>query len=121
MRDFVTNFITLRNSLRNAPLQVLQEVPARGKPGRPPKYCSAACRQKAYRKRCSNPHAVPLRLLRSDLFAIEDRDARMRAAVRVLNDMGYEVSLERVAANPKQTGRAKPGLVLVEPKEPNHE
>ena len=62
--------------------------------GRRPRYCSATCRQKAYRKREANPHRHVLKLLKSDLYAIRDSSARGRAAVKVLNELGYEVSLE---------------------------
>ena len=62
--------------------------------GRRPRYCSAACRQKAYRKRAGNPLRGMLRALNSDLYAISDRSARERAAVKVLEELGYEVSLE---------------------------
>lgn len=92
---------------------------ARGDRGRPATYCSAACRQKAYRKRCKSPHAVPLRLLRSDLFAINDREARKRAAVDALNQLGYAVELTRVGAGVRQVGRAKRQLKLVESDRPD--
>ena len=61
--------------------------------GRRRKYCSRACRQKAYRER---PERNPLlKALKSDLFEIKDREARKRGAVRVLENLGYEVKLTR--------------------------
>ncbi len=63
--------------------------------GRRPRYCSVACRQKAYRKRAANPHYHALKLLSSDLYAIKDISARARAAVKVLEEQGYEVRLRR--------------------------
>lgn len=90
----------------------------RGKPGRPAKYCSAACRQKAYRKRSANPYAVPLRLLRNDMDAVKDRDARMLAAVRMLNNLGYEVSLNWVGTKPRQAERPSLKLKLVDRDKP---
>ncbi len=63
--------------------------------GRRPRYCSVACRQKAYRKRAANPHHQALKLLSSDLYAIKDLAARERGAVKVLEEMGYEVGLRR--------------------------
>ena len=59
--------------------------------GRRRKYCSRACRQKAYRER---PERNPaFKLLANDIFSIQDRTARARGAVRVLEDLGYEVTL----------------------------
>jgi len=75
--------------------------------GRPPLYCSAACRQKAYRARVlKNPHVVPLRLLQSDL----DRLAAKHRHVRALEQLGFNVALTPRASNvvPK-----KPHLRLV--------
>ena len=63
--------------------------------GRRPSYCSVACRQKAYRKRVANPHHQALKALSSDLYAIKDITARARGAVKVLEEMGYEVWLRR--------------------------
>ncbi len=63
--------------------------------GRRPRYCSVACRQKAYRKRVGSPHFHSLRALSSDLFAIKDLAARGRGAVKVLEEMGYDVWLQR--------------------------
>jgi hypothetical protein len=94
---------------------------ARGGPGRPAAYCSPACRQRAYRKRSQNPRAVPLRLLRNDLLAVADREARKRAAVDTLNQLGYEVQLTRVGANPRQIGRAKPQLKVIDRDAPDGE
>jgi hypothetical protein len=68
--------------------------------GRRSLYCSAACRQKAYRRRAGRP--VALRVLESDLFAIKDLAARERAAVRFLNDRGYEVHFTRSTSRPQQ-------------------
>jgi len=94
---------------------------AGGERGRPAAYCSAACRQRAYRKRSQNPRAVPLRLLRSDLLAIKEREARKRAAVAALNQLGYAVRLTWVGANPRQVGRAKPRLTVVDRDTPEGE
>jgi len=69
------------------------------------------CRQKAYRKRSPSPHTAPLQLLRSDLFAIKDREARKRAAVAALNRLGYEVQLKWVGGNVRQASRGKPRLL----------
>jgi len=60
--------------------------------GRRPEYCSAACRQEAYRRRTRRKPPA-LRALESDLFAIRDREERKRGAVKALNDLGYEVHL----------------------------
>jgi hypothetical protein len=54
--------------------------------GRPPTYCSAACRQKAYRER-----PVFARLVQRDL----DKNAVTHRHVRALEVLGYEVSLKR--------------------------
>ncbi len=63
--------------------------------GRRPVYCSAACRQKAYRGRAAAPHRQALKALRSDLYRIEDNTARGKAAIKVLEELGYEVSIKR--------------------------
>ena len=68
--------------------------------GRRPRYCSAACRQKAYRKRATNPLRTAFRAMTSDLFAIQDLTARKRAAVKVLEDGGYVVLLTRRSGPP---------------------
>lgn len=74
-----------------------------------PLYCSAACRQKAYRVRQKQP--VSLRLLQSDLQAIKDRTARVNGALRVLRDHGYDAHLTRPTAPPPKPRR--PGLTTV--------
>lgn len=73
--------------------------------GRPPSYCSAACRKKAYRARVlKNPPLV--RLMQDRL----DRAATIRH-VEVLERLRYKVVLERVAATP--TAAKKPRSLLV--------
>ena len=81
--------------------------------GRLPRYCSAACRQKAYRKRAADPHRLALRALEGDLYAIKDTTARARAAVKVLEELGYKVSLERRRGPPRE--KHKPHLRVVDP------
>ncbi len=68
--------------------------------GRRPRYCSVACRQKAYRKRGGHPFRLALSALKSDLYAIKDHSARERAAIKVLEELGYEVSLTRRSGPP---------------------
>ena len=80
--------------------------------GRRPRYCSAACRQKAYRKRAANPHSPVLRALKSDLYAIKDLSARARAAVKVLEEQGYEVWLGRRRGPPPK--KREPHLRVVD-------
>ncbi len=80
--------------------------------GRRPRYCSAACRQKAYRKRAANPHPPILRALESDLYAIKDIAARERGAVKVLEELGYEVSLIRRSGPPPK--RHEPRLRVID-------
>ena len=73
-------------------------------------YCSAACRQKAYRKREADPHGKLKALLRSDLYKIRDQTDRGRAAKKVLEELGYEVTLKRrTTPRPQQ----KPNLTVV--------
>ncbi len=64
--------------------------------GRYPKFCSAACRQRAYWKRAQNLPAMPLRLLQKD---IDHMTAKTRL-VRALERLGYTVTLTRVG-NPQ--------------------
>ncbi len=59
--------------------------------GRRRKFCSRACRQKAYRERAAQHPAF--KLLANDIFSIQNREARARGAVRVLKKLGYEVTL----------------------------
>lgn len=73
--------------------------------GRPRLYCSAACRQRAYRKRVlENPQAVTA--LKSDLREVQDRTARARQAVNTLEDLGFAV---RLARTPDSVANAKLG------------
>ncbi len=65
--------------------------------GRYPKFCSAACRQRAYWKRVKSPFAqMPVRLLQKD---IDHMHARTRL-VHALERLGYAVTLTRVG-NPQ--------------------
>jgi len=78
--------------------------------GRRPKFCSAACRQKAYRKREADPHGKLKALWASDLYKIKDITARARGAVKVLEELGYEVILNRRTTPRPQK---KPSLTVV--------
>ena len=60
----------------------------------------------------ANPDRPMLRALRSDLYAIRDSSARGRAAVKVLQEMGYEVVLERHRGPPRKT--REPHLQVVD-------
>ena len=53
-----------------------------------------------------------LRALNSDLYAISDRSARARAAVKVLEDQGYEVSVRRRRGPQRKT--REPHLQVVD-------
>jgi hypothetical protein len=83
--------------------------------GRALVYCCAACRQRDYRKRVGARPATPVLLLKDDLFAIKDREARKRAAIAVLEDFGYAVSLERTATRPRPSLGPRPNLQIVNP------
>jgi hypothetical protein len=74
-----------------------------------PLYCSAACRQKAYRVRQKQP--VSRRLLLSDLQAIADRTVRVNGVLRVLRDLGYDARPTRRNGPPPK--RRRPGLTVV--------
>ncbi len=86
--------------------------------GRRPRFCSAACRQKAYRKRTKAPLRIPLKALKSDLYAIADRNARARAAVKILEEAGYDVHLERRTTPPPK--RSRPRLKVVDDQSGEH-
>jgi hypothetical protein len=75
--------------------------------GRKPRYCSAACRQRSYRKRLLHPHARALKLIQSDFQAMKDLTARETAAVKALEDLGYAVRLQRVAVVGQRSNRVK--------------
>lgn len=79
--------------------------------GRKPTYCSQACRQKAYRKRQADPHRPALKAFTSDLYSIRDRTARARAAVKVLEELGWIVTIERRQGPPPK--QRQPYLELV--------
>ena len=82
--------------------------------GRRPKYCSQVCRQRAYRNRVAKKSPL-LELLKSDLYQIKDRTARGKAAVKVLEELGFEVSLEK--RERQQPKKARNHLKLVKPDE----
>jgi hypothetical protein len=120
---FVTTSVTLRFPLRKGVSLVAtkkcktckQPVP-RVEMGRPSIYCSRACRQKAYRRRVAkDPHRVVLGLLNNDLFAIRNRTARRDGAVKVLEELGYAVTLAQGKSNVPP--KPKPSLRLVPPVE----
>ena len=51
--------------------------------------------------------------LKKDLYAIKDQVARKRGAIKILEELGYEVHLERrKGPRPKPTG---PSLKLIPP------
>ena len=83
--------------------------------GRRPKYCSQVCRQRAYRNRVAKKPPLRDELLKSDLYQIKDRTARAKAAVKVLEELGFEVTLQkRERQQPKKT---RHHLKLVKPDE----
>jgi len=75
-------------------------------------YCCAACRQRDYRRRVAARPPVPMRLLMADLLVIRDREARKRGAIAVLEGLGYEVHLERIA-RPSPVNRTKRAVLKV--------
>jgi hypothetical protein len=81
-------------------------APARG---RKPKYCSQACRQQAYWRRKTDPNRAALTAIQSDLMAMSNRTARIKAAIKVLEDAG----LMEPRARP-----SRPQLRLVRPMKP---
>jgi len=77
--------------------------------GRRPQYCSQACRQRAYRNRVAKK-SVPCEILKRDLYSMEDRTARFKAAVKVLKELGYEVEVtlqKREGQQPKKPNPLK--------------
>lgn len=83
--------------------------------GRQPSYCSAACRQRAYRKRLEGqPRSAMLRALTNDLNAIRDRVAREKGAIKVLEALGYDVHLTKRTGPVKQGAARKVRLALVD-------
>ncbi len=63
------------------------------------------------------PHYHSLKALSSDLYAIKDLAARGRGAVKVLEEMGYEVGLRRGGNWPPKKKR-KPFLRVVDSSKP---
>jgi hypothetical protein len=58
--------------------------------GRPPRYCSASCRQRAYEKRRASSQVeahLPLRLLARDIAAVQGQDEFRRRVVEVLREL----------------------------------
>ena len=91
--------VTKRRKCRacSAPLKAIR--------GRPPKYCSPACRQKAYRVRVASPgYAAGLALAR-DI----DKGTAVGTHVRALEALGYTVHLMRRPA----AKRPRPALSIV--------
>ena len=58
-----------------------------------------------------------LKAPKSDLYAVEDRTARAKAAVKVLEELGYIVMLERRPAEMPRPAGAELRLKLVRPPE----
>ena len=65
----------------------------------------------------ANPHFHLSKALSSDLYAIRDISARGRAAVKVLEGLGYEVGLRRGGSWPPKKKR-KPFLRVVSSSKP---
>jgi hypothetical protein len=69
-------------------------VPITSMKGRPPTFCSAACRQKAYRRRQAPSE------LRRRLAAMDAKDAAHTSAVRLhtraIEQLGFKVTLQRL-------------------------
>jgi hypothetical protein len=87
----------------------------RAERGRPRKFCSAACRQKAWRNK---PRIHPaLVALRKDLRAIEDRSERCKHAVKILEELGYEVVLHKRSSMGNDHKPARSRLKIVPPEE----
>jgi len=61
--------------------------------GRPSQYCSAACRQAAYRKRLATPHYALKKLFARDLRTSATTTGGIAAAIRYLESHGYVVTL----------------------------
>ena len=60
----------------------------RQKTGRPRRYCSRSCRQRAYEKRRAET-SIPLHLFTRDHNEIQSRDGIKRAVVDVLRELGF--------------------------------
>ena|SRR2546427_8298551 len=69
------------------------KIPPQTGGGRPKKYCSASCRQAAYRRRMADPHAHAKSLFARDLHKAADGSGRVRVHVRALEELGYDVKL----------------------------
>ena len=77
--------------------------------GRPARYCSPSCRQRAYEARKIEREVstrLPVRLLQGDLDGIRSRDAFKRAVISVLVELGLMPS----ESKPTRI-RSKPRLV----------
>jgi hypothetical protein len=84
----MTEFVTKRpKRLRCLQCHKRFTAPQRG---RPPRYCSPSCRQRAYEKRraASQVEAqLPLRLLARDIAAVQGQDEFRRRVVEVLREL----------------------------------
>ena len=58
-----------------------------------------------------NPHRPALKALDSDLYKIQGREARKRAAEKVLEELGYIVHLERGRAPPRYLNQPRLKIV----------
>jgi hypothetical protein len=78
----VTKIVTNREErVRSKRCPVCKNVFKPRTRGRPPRYCSAACRQKRYRKQLAHPSHVPLKLIQNDLQRTRDRRGRIIACL----------------------------------------
>jgi hypothetical protein len=85
--------------------------------GRRPRFCSAACRQKAYRKRLADPFRLPKKLLDNDIRTFRDRIALRAKNEAELREVGYDVILLRPQPAPKRPKSTPSKLKLVASRE----
>src|SRR5216684_2391000 len=87
------------------------KIPPQTGGGRPKKYCSASCRQAAYRRRKADPHASVKSLLARDLYEMANRSGRVKVLVRALEGLGFDVKLTPNATRIKAAKQDADGLI----------
>jgi hypothetical protein len=88
-----------------------QKLQRRGR-GRPPRYCSAACRQRAYRKRCVNK-IDPVTLVVRDMRQLMETERIKSAVKQVMQDIGLLDFFKKLGFEPPEPAK-RPNLRLVE-------
>ncbi len=88
-RNFVTDFITDEKIMKKPRCTHCKKAFAPPKRGRPPRYCSASHRQRAYElRRAQAEVSIPLLALGRDIDSVRTKAGIERAVIDVLRKIG---------------------------------